>query len=124
MSFADWMILAAVFLPYVTVAAGKWTKKNFDNSHPRDWEQGLQGWQARAIAAHHNHFEAFAPFAAGVIVAQLAQVAQNRVDLLAGLFVLARVIYTLCYLTNRASLRSIVWSLGFLCVILLFLSAV
>jgi len=48
------------------------------------------------------------------------QALQSTIDLLAGIFVLLRLIYTALYLADQATLRSIVWSLGLLTVISLF----
>jgi uncharacterized MAPEG superfamily protein len=59
-----------------------------------------------------------------VIVAELAHALQSRIDLLAGIFVLLRLIYTALYLADQAALRSIVWALGLLAVVWLFLLGV
>jgi len=82
--------------------------------------ESLTGWRRRADWVHRNHFEAFPAFAAAVIVAELTHAPQTRIDLLAGIFVLLRLIYTVLYLADQAALRSIVWSLGILTVIWLF----
>jgi uncharacterized MAPEG superfamily protein len=37
--------------------------------------------------------------------------------------VLFRVAYTACYITDRATLRSVMWSGGFFCVIGLFIAS-
>jgi uncharacterized MAPEG superfamily protein len=118
MTFAYWMLLVAASLPYFTVALAK--SDGFDNHAPRPGLENLTGWRRRADWAHRNHFEAFPAFAAGVVVAELAHAPQSRIDLLAGLFVLLRLIYTALYLADLATLRSIVWSLGLLAVIWLF----
>jgi uncharacterized MAPEG superfamily protein len=83
----------------------------------------LSGRRARADAAQANSFEAFPFFAAGVLLAMQAGVDALRVDALAIVFVLARVIYIACYVTDRASLRSLFWSLGYLCVLALYVLA-
>jgi uncharacterized MAPEG superfamily protein len=119
MTFAYWCVLAAALLPYVTVAIAKW-HRGYDNNAPRAWEGRLEGRRGRAVAAHHNHFEAFAPFAAAVIVAHLAGARQLPIDAVAGAFVALRIAYTWAYLADRASLRSLLWLGGFACVIALF----
>jgi uncharacterized MAPEG superfamily protein len=43
---------------------------------------------------------------------------------LAGIFVLLRVIYTALYVADQAILRSVVWSLGLIAVIWLFVLGV
>jgi uncharacterized MAPEG superfamily protein len=55
-----------------------------------------------------------------VFVAELTHAPQSRIDQLAGIFVLLRVIYTALYIADQAILRSIVWSLGLIAVIWLF----
>ncbi len=81
----------------------------------------LQGWRARADAAHRNHFEAFPAFAAAVIIAQLKHTPQPTIDALAAGFIVARLVYTGCYLAGLASLRSLVWFAGVGCTLALFL---
>jgi uncharacterized MAPEG superfamily protein len=119
MNFAYWMVLAAAFLPYATVVLAK-AGGGIDNHAPRRDLAQLTGWRQRADWAHRNHFEAFAPFAAAVIIAELAHVAQSRIDLAAGCFIALRIAYTALYLADRAALRSLAWSLGFICVLALF----
>jgi uncharacterized MAPEG superfamily protein len=120
MSFAFAMILLAALAPYVTVGFAKAGASAYDNATPRDWAARQDDWRARAIAAHQNHFEAFAPFAAGVFVATLGGADTAVIDALAASFVVLRVVYTLAYVKGAATLRSVLWSLGFLCVLGLF----
>src|SRR5215467_7969120 len=110
MTFAYWMLLVAAALPYVTVGLAK--SGGFDNHAPRVTLEGLTGWRRRADWAHRNHFEAFPAFAASVFVAELTHAPQSRIDILAGAFVHARVIYTALYLADLATPRSIVWTIG------------
>ncbi len=118
MTFAYWMILGAGFLPYLTVVLAK--SAGIDNRAPRRDLDALTGWRQRADWAHRNHFEAFPLFAAAVIVAELAHAPQNGIDALAGAFVLLRILYTVMYVADWATPRSIVWALGFLAVLGLF----
>ncbi len=118
MTFAYWMLLAAALLPYFTVGLAK--SGGIDNRAPRQGLEQLSGWRQRADWAHRNHFEAFPAFVAAVLVAELTHAAQSRIDLLAGIFVLLRVVYTVMYVTDQATLRSIAWGLGFVVIIWLF----
>src|SRR3981081_1637973 len=118
MTFAYWMLLVAALLPYFTVGLAK--SGGFDNRAPRPSLESLAGWRRRADWAHRNHFEAFPSFAAAVLVAELTHAPQGRIDLLAGIFVLMRVIYAARYIVAQPALRSIVWALGFVIVIWLF----
>lgn len=121
MTFAYWMVLAAAFLPYVTVLLAK-AGADIDNRAPRRDLANLTGWRQRADWAHRNHFETFAPFAAAVIIAELVHAPQREIDGLAATFVLLRIAYTAFYIADRARLRSLVWSLGFICVLALFVA--
>jgi len=122
MTFAYWCVLAAALIPFFTVIPAK-AAKDFDNHAPRLWEERCTGWRARGYWAHLNAFEAFPPFAAAVIIAHLERAPQGGINLLAGIFIVARVVYSVCYYADLATLRSIVWFLGFFCVVGLFLIA-
>jgi uncharacterized MAPEG superfamily protein len=119
MTFSFWCVLAAALLPYFTVIVGK-RDRTYDNHAPRDWALTLEGRKRRAIAAHHNHFEAFAPFAAAVIMARIAQAPMDIVNALAAAFIVLRLGYTWAYLSDRPGLRSLLWGLGFACVVAIF----
>lgn len=124
MTTAYWCVFAAAVLPYAFTWLAKFTgPRRYDNRAPRDFLEKLEGWRKRAHWAQLNSFEAFAPFAAAVIVAQLSGVAQDRVDLLATAFVALRVLFGAMYILDRPWLRSLAWGLAFSCVIVLFLSA-
>jgi uncharacterized MAPEG superfamily protein len=121
MNFAYWMILIAAILPGLTVGVAKGAAgRKYDNAAPRAWAENLQGWMRRADWAQRNHFEALPGFAASVFVAELSHVPQGTIDLLAGLFIAARLVYTACYLANLATLRTLVWVVGFGTMIALF----
>ncbi|MFC7553984.1 MAPEG family protein [Pseudoroseomonas wenyumeiae] len=121
MTLANWMILAAALLPYLAAVIAKAGAAGFDNSAPRAWLEQQGGYRQRADWAQRNHFEAFPPFAAAVILAQMAGAPQGRIDLLALAFVLLRLAYTGAYLANLATLRSLLFGLGIGCVVWLFL---
>ena len=121
MHFSFWMILVAALLPYITVGGAK-SQKAYDNASPRAYLDRLQGWRARADWAHRNHFEAFPAFAAAVIVAQMKGTPQHMIDMLAGGFILARLAYTGIYIAGYASLRSLVWCIGLVFTVALFVA--
>ncbi|MBC9179020.1 MAPEG family protein [Pseudoroseomonas ludipueritiae] len=120
MTLANWMILVAAMLPYLAAAIAK-AGAPFDNSAPRAWLEKQTGYRQRADWAQRNHFEAFPPFAAAVILAQMADAPQGRIDLLALAFVLLRLAYTGAYLANLATPRTLLFGLGIGCVVWLFL---
>ena len=126
MTLAYWMILVAAFLPYMGTAYAKFSQgggSTYDNHAPRVQAETLPPQRKRAYWAQLNSFEAFPPFAAGVIVAHLAGASQPTIDVLAVAFVALRVIYTGCYVYDRATARSLVWAAALACVVGLFFAA-
>jgi len=121
MSWSLWCILIAGLLPYLGTMAAKWGFRNFDNNQPREWLARQTGFRARGNAAQANSFEAFPFFAAAVLVAVFQKANPAAVDALATIFVVARILYIACYVTDRATLRSFFWLIGLLCVICLFI---
>ena len=78
----------------------------------------------RAHWAEQNSLEVFPVFAAAVIIAHLTGGAeQASINLLAGLFIAARIIHGIAYLEDRGPIRSFAWLSGMLCVIGLFVAA-
>ncbi len=124
MSWAYLSILAAGVMPVVCAVIAKAGAKRYDNHDGRAWLARQTGFRARANAAQSNCFEAFPFFAVGVVLALLAGVDHARIDALSVTFVLARIAYIGCYLADKATLRSIVWAVGYICVIALYVFAI
>mgnify|MGYP000082401230 CR=1 FL=1 len=122
MSIAFWCVLAVAFLPYIWVIIAK-AGPEFDNHAPRAQLARAKGYKQRANWAQLNAFEAFAPFAAGVIIAHIAGANTAWVDGLALSFVGLRILHGIVYLLDWAAVRSLLWAAGFACVIGLFLAA-
>ncbi|MDE1998355.1 MAG: MAPEG family protein [Burkholderiales bacterium] len=129
MTIANWCVVAAAVLPVLTVgmakAASRGSRKNggYDNHNPRQWEERLEGWKQRAVAAQNNGFEALPLFVAAVLMAQQAHADQGKIDSLAGAFVIIRVLYVAIYLKDWATLRSLVWAAGVgVCIALIAMS--
>jgi uncharacterized MAPEG superfamily protein len=123
MTTAYWCVFVAMLMPIVWAGVAKAGAGNFDNARPRDWLAGLQGWRQRANWAQANSYESFPAFAAGVIIAHLAGAAQSSIDMLALGHVLARILYGVLYIADRATLRSLAWVAGLGCIIGLFVAA-
>jgi len=125
LSTAYWCVLIAALLPYVWIVVAKTGgTERFDNHNPRAWlaRQNAPRVQ-RGTAAQFNGFEAFPAFAAGVIIAQLAGVAHDRIAWLALIFVVFRVLHGVFYLLDRAPLRSLAWFAAFACTLTLIVQA-
>ena len=125
MTIADLCILAAVILTILSIMPAKLDGRGeFDNANPRDPGFYAGGLRARSQGAHQNGFEAFPFFAAAVLLAEMRSVPQGAVNALAVAFIVARIAYVLLYLTNRPTARSVVWTIGFVCVLAIFFSPV
>lgn len=124
LAIAYWCILIAAALPYVWIGIGKAAGERYDNRDPRGWaaKQSHPRVQ-RGVSAQLNAFEAFAPFAAGVLMAQAAGVDASRISLLAMLFIGCRILHGVFYLANQHLLRSLVWFGGIGCVVALMAQA-
>lgn len=122
MTTALWCVLVAALLPYLFTVLAK-TSTRFDNAAPRDYLEQASGWRKRAHWAQLNGYEAFPPFAAAVIIAQLLAPASHSADLLAMAFIVLRLLYGACYLADQATLRSLFWFGGIACVVGLFVIA-
>lgn len=128
MILAYWCVLIAAFMPVAFVAYAKFAGGSrrmdlADNHHPRAWLEQTEGAQKRAYWAQLNSFEAFPPFAAGVIIAVISGGSIGAINVFAVLFVLLRIAYGWCYITDRATTRSLVWFGATACTIALFLVA-
>jgi uncharacterized MAPEG superfamily protein len=122
MPFAFWSILIAALLPLVWTVVAK-AGVPYDNHAPRNGLAQASGYRQRANWAQLNAWEAFAPFAAAVIVAWLMKLPLARLNAAAAVFVLARVAHGVCYLMDLATLRSLCWLLGMAVVLYLFIAA-
>ena len=120
MTIAFACVLFMGLLPYVAAGIAKKGFEGYDNSLPRQWLAIQTGFRARANAAQANLFESLPFFFAAVIIASITKAPQERVDLLAIGFVIARMAYLICYVANWPTTRSIVWLLGIACVVAIF----
>jgi uncharacterized MAPEG superfamily protein len=97
-----------------------------DNKNPHRQFARLSkadGFGSRAAGAHRALADAFAPFAAGVIIADLSGADVRRSAVLAIAFVVSEVVYVIAYLTDVDYLRAFVWLVGFLATVGLFVLA-
>jgi uncharacterized MAPEG superfamily protein len=124
MTIALWCVLIAGLLPYIAAVIAKaGGPTRFDNNEPRAWLAKQEGVRARANACQKNGFEAFAFFAVAVLVAHVVRGPQAQVDLLAIIFIIARVAYLAFYLAGWGTVRSLVWAVGFVATVWIFITA-
>lgn len=107
-------LITAALLPIVAAGVQKWGAQDYDNHRPRSWgQQTSDPRRQRALAAQANSWEALAVFAPALLYALHQQADPLWVDRLCALFIVARVLYLWAYVSDRASLRTGVWLLGF-----------
>jgi uncharacterized MAPEG superfamily protein len=123
MTFAFWSVLLAALLPLIWAGIAKASAPGYDNHKPRVFLEELKGRAQRANWAQSNAYEAFPPYAAAVVIASFVGAEPLAIDILAGLFLLCRVLHGIFYIQDKATERSLVWTAGFFCVIGLFLAA-
>ncbi|MBX3652683.1 MAG: MAPEG family protein [Ramlibacter sp.] len=120
-SVAYWCVLLAALLPIACAwlaksgQLGKPRKEGgFDNHDPRGWMARQKDWRARANAAQSNSFEALPFFMGAVIIAHQLGAPQARLDILAFVYIVLRMIYVALYVAGLPTARSAVWALALL----------
>ncbi|PRQ08804.1 MAPEG family protein [Enhygromyxa salina] len=103
----------------VFVALGR-SEQDFDNKQPARQLASLEGFGARAVAAHRGLIDFFAPFAAAVVIAHICGADPRRSAVLAIAFVVSELLYVTAYLANADYLRSFVWLIGVFTILGLF----
>ena len=116
-------ILVAGVMPWICAGIAKAGQRNYDNHNPREWLARQTGYRARANAAQANCFEAFPLYAVGVLMAMLADVEMDQVELCAGIFIVARVAYVASYLMDKDKIRSLAWLVGVVSTVALYVSS-
>lgn len=127
MDISIWCVFVAFILIYLprlpAIRATLAAEGHIDIANPRLQQSRLRGLGSRAQAAHMNSVEAFAPFAAAVWVAHYSGVDSALRDSLALIFIAARVGFIGAYLADMNPWRTLVWTVGFVAVIALFVAA-
>ena len=118
MTIALWCLFLAgllhVFSKTPLFRAQSKIPQGYDNNNPREQQASLNGMGKRALAAHQNQMESFPIFAAGILVATATGMVSSAIDYLAITYIVARVAYIFYYLKDRPTLRTLVWSVGFI----------
>ncbi|APW42391.1 MAPEG family protein [Rhodoferax saidenbachensis] len=120
-TLAYWCVLVAALLPIACAGLAKYgmfgkprREGGFDNANPRGWLARQTDWRARANAAQANSFEALPFFIGAVIIAHQLGAHQARLDILAFLFVVLRMMYIMMYVAGLPTVRTALWSLALL----------
>ena len=118
-TLAYWCVLVAALLPIVCAGiakSGMFGKPRrdggFDNDNPRDWLGRQTDWRARANGAQANSFESLPFFIGAVIIAHQLGAHQARLDVLAFIYIVLRMMYIMMYVAGLSKARTIVWTLA------------
>jgi uncharacterized MAPEG superfamily protein len=118
-TMAYWCVLVVALLPILCAGLAKWGMFNksrreggYDNANPRAWLSRQTDWRARANAAQANSFEALPFFIGAVIIAHQLGAHQTRLDILAFIYLVLRLLYIMMYVADLPSIRSVVWTLA------------
>ncbi|MBE9251843.1 MAPEG family protein [Dolichospermum sp. LEGE 00240] len=97
-----------VYLPYLLVAFAR-VQIGYDLSAPRAMFDKLPPYAQRATWAHENSFEGFMVFAAAALMAYVTGVNSIEAVTAAIAFNIARLLYSIFYITNIPLLRSLMF---------------
>jgi len=113
------MLTAALWIPYIVcqvMTNGFLEPPNYVDPTPRP----VPNWGKRADRAYMNAVETFAPFAALVVVAQLTGKANAMTAFWATSFFWLRLAHAIVYWAAIPYIRTLIFTLGFVCVLGLF----
>ena len=116
-TIAYWCVLMAALLPIVCAGIAKGgmfgkprREGGFDNHDPRAWLARQKDWRARANAAQANSFEGLPFFIGAVIIAHTLQAHQARLDILAFVYVVLRILFIMMYVAGLSTARTGLWT--------------
>jgi len=109
------LLTAALWIPYVVcqvMTNGALARENYIDPTPRP----LPLWGQRANRAHLNAVEAFAPFAALVLIVHVVGKESAMTAFWAAAFFWIRLAHAIVYLFAAPFIRTVLFTLGFVCV--------
>lgn len=126
MTIAIICVILSGFLPIIAAGIAKfgpaesYPAEPFDNRHPRQWLAKQTGMRARANAAQANTFESLPFFYVAVALAISLDAPKANLDLLAIVYLLARIAYIICYIFDWPNTRTFVWLIGLIAIMAIF----
>ena len=119
LTYLAWTALVTVlmWLPYtLQLIQGQGLMTAFGN---RDSVKPMAPWAERCKRAHKNAVENLVVFAALVLVAQAAGMANDAVGMAALVYFWARVVHYIVYALGLIYLRTLAWTVGWICILVI-----
>ena len=108
-----WLSAIAQHIGNLTGVGAKWVMSDRSQSVPDD---GFVGRSARTL---RNNLESCAMYVPVAVMALLLHQSSSVTVATAGVYVIARVVFTLCYWLKINSLRSLSWLVGMICIVVM-----
>lgn len=127
MSLLITCLFIAVLLCYLSKIPVVWAMQKaggYNNHYPREQQASLQGFGSRATAAHQNSFESLLVFGVAVLTAIATGHNSMLIETLAVVHIIARCVYHVVYLLDLATLRTLIWSVGVFCSLIILGSCI
>lgn len=108
-------IALVVFMPLlakIPLGVAMHKANGYNNKQPRQQQETLSGFGARALAAHKNCYEAIAYFCPTAILVQALNEHTIYSVWLCVAFVVSRLLYLVFYWLDLDKLRSVAWIVG------------
>lgn len=108
-------IAVVVFMPLLAklpLAVVMHKQGGYDNKNPRTQQAKLDGFGARALAAHQNCYEAICMFTPTVLLVIAFEEHTKITVYLCIIFVLTRLFYLVAYWLDWDKVRSLFWVVG------------
>lgn len=115
------LLTALLWIPYILgtfATKGVPTPKHYIDVKTRT--EGEPAWVVRAFRTHQNSVEAFAPFAALVLIAHEAGLSGAETALWALVFFWARVAHAVVFLLGIPYLRTLAFAVGLVATLMMF----
>lgn len=125
MTLPLWSLFIATLMVYASkIPLNYFTlrQERYDNHYPRLQHLKQKGIGHRAWASHQNMIEAYPMFAAGILVATVFGNQPMIANSCAVTFLVARILFQICYLADWSTARSMSWALGFGATLVLLLT--
>jgi uncharacterized MAPEG superfamily protein len=117
------LLTASLWIPYV-VAQVRTNGPLIPENYVDPKQRPLPLWGQRAYRAHLNAVETFAPFAALVLLVQVAGKADALTAFWAVSYFWLRIAHAIVYLSGWPYIRTLIFVLGWVCIVGLFVELV